>query len=111
MFYREAKGGLVLFVHLIPKGGRDAATGVEQAADGKSYLHVRVRAIPEQGRANKALVKFLAGEMKMPPSAFTLASGARSRFKHIHISGDYAVLVRLCHEKFFHCPATTPCSW
>lgn len=92
MFWREEKDGITLFVRLTPKAAKDVVSGAETAADGKTYLNVRVRAIPEDGKANKALIKFLAKSLRIAPSAFTLAAGATARIKQLHIHGDRAHL-------------------
>jgi uncharacterized protein YggU (UPF0235/DUF167 family) len=39
-------------VRLTPKGGWDAVDGIEQLADGRSVLKVRVRAAASDGEAN-----------------------------------------------------------
>jgi uncharacterized protein YggU (UPF0235/DUF167 family) len=40
-----------LTVRLTPKGGRDAVDGIEQMADGRSVLKVRVRSAASEGEA------------------------------------------------------------
>lgn len=104
MFYRKERDGITLFVRLRPRAARDVITGIEKSADDKTYLAIGVRAVPEDGKANKALIKFLAREMKIPASAFSLASGAAARFKQLHITGDSAVLIRLFDEKLKSLP-------
>lgn len=104
MFYCKESDGITLFVRLTPKAARDAITGIEKSADDKTYLTIRVRAVPEDGKANRALIKFLAREMKIPASAFSLAGGATARFKQLHIKGDSAVLMRLFDEKLKSLP-------
>ena len=47
-------------MRLTPKGGRDAIDGIEQLADGRAVLKVRVRAAASEGEANAALVKLVA---------------------------------------------------
>ena len=55
-----AADGVVIAVRLTPRGGRDAIDGIEQLADGRSVLKVRVRAAASEGEANAALVKLIA---------------------------------------------------
>jgi len=99
MFYRAEKDGLTLFVRLTPKAAKDVIAGVEEAGDGKSHLAVRVRAVPEDGKANRALIKFLTKEIKIPARAFHLAAGATARLKQVHISGDTAEIVQRLKDK------------
>jgi len=77
---------------LTPKGGRDAVEGWEAASDGSLHLKCRVRAVPENGKANTALVELLAKTLTVPKSAVTIVAGAASRRKKVEIAGDPAVL-------------------
>ncbi|WP_455480222.1 DUF167 domain-containing protein [Bartonella sp. B23] len=87
MFYQDNDtNGLSLFVHLTPKASINRIMGVECRDDGKQYLVIRLRAIPEDGKANKALIQFLAKQWKIPSSCITLKSGVKSRYKQLYFS-------------------------
>lgn len=86
-------GGLALWVRLTPKGGRDAIEGVEALADGRRVLKARVRAAPEDGRANEALIELLAKALRTSKSSVSIAGGETGRVKKLFISGDPASLV------------------
>ncbi|WP_455467003.1 DUF167 domain-containing protein [Bartonella sp. B39] len=87
MFYQgDDTNGLNLFVHLTPKASIDQIMGIECRDDGKQYLIIRLRAVPEDGKANKALIQFLAKQWKIPSSCITLKSGATSRYKQLYFS-------------------------
>ncbi|WP_409361458.1 DUF167 domain-containing protein [Bartonella heixiaziensis] len=86
MFYLVDTNGLILFVYLIPKASVDRIMGVECRDDGKQHLVIRLRAVPEDGKANKALIKFLAKQWKIPSSCITLKVGATSRYKQLYFS-------------------------
>ena len=90
--WRATEGGLTLVVRLTPKGGRDAIDGVETMSDGRPVLKARVRAAPEDGKANAGLIEFLAKALRVPKSAVTLASGQTSRVKSLEIAGDFVAL-------------------
>lgn len=60
----------------------------EAGADGLPHLKARVRAIPEDGKANAALIALLAKTLRVPRSSLTLASGSTGRLKRIEIAGD-----------------------
>jgi len=85
--------GVALFLRLTPKGGRDALESVETLADGRKVVKARVRAAPEDGKANAALVALLAKTLGAPKSAVTLVSGETSRVKKLHVAGDPATLI------------------
>ena len=84
--------GLTLHVRLTPKSSRDALEGVETLADGQTVLKARVRAVPEDGKANDALIALVAKSLKTPSSRIRIASGATSRHKVLALEGDGAEL-------------------
>jgi uncharacterized protein (TIGR00251 family) len=92
MYFRKERDGITLFVRLTPKSARDAIEGVEATDDGRAHLKARVRAVPEDGKANAALEKLLAKWLGLAPRDISIASGATSRLKQIRISGDPEVL-------------------
>jgi hypothetical protein len=91
--WAAAAGGVTLTVRLTPKGGRDAIDGIEQLADGRSVLKVRVRAAPSEGEANDALVRLIAKSLGVPPRDVTLAAGATARVKRLTVAGDGPALI------------------
>ena len=90
MRLRVLTGAVSFQVRLTPKGGRDAVEGWAAASDGSEHLKARVRAVPEDGKANAALVSLLAEKLDVPKSAIRIASGAASRLKRVEIAGDAA---------------------
>jgi uncharacterized protein YggU (UPF0235/DUF167 family) len=89
---RLGERGVSLQVRLTPKGGRDAMEGWTEGAGGVSYLKARVRAVPEDGKANTALIELLAETLSVPKSAVRIAAGGSARLKRIEIAGDGAAL-------------------
>ena len=66
----------------IPNAPRDALAGWLGGA-----LKVRVRAPALDGRANDALLAFLAAELGLPRRAVTLIRGEKSRHKVVRLDG------------------------
>ena len=62
---------------------RSKAPGVE--ALGPDEFRVRVRAVPEKGRANREVIERLAGHLAVPPSRLTLVRGASSSHKQVRL--------------------------
>lgn len=81
--------GLRLNVHLTPKSSRDAIESIMLLSDGKPVLKVRVRATPENGKANTALIETLAQALHIPRSTLTLEAGGKSRMKIVGIKGKH----------------------
>jgi uncharacterized protein (TIGR00251 family) len=87
---------VLLSLRLTPRSSRDAVEGIESLSDGRSVLKARVRAVPEDGKANEALLRLLAKTLDVPVRALSLSSGATGRTKVIRIEGSpEAVLARL----------------
>lgn len=84
--------GITLTVRLTPKGGRDAVDGIEQLADGRSVLKLRVRAAASEGEANAALIRLIAKTMGVAPRDIALVAGMTSRLKRLRIAGAGATL-------------------
>ena len=80
--------GLTITVRLTPKGGRDAIDGIEQMADGRAVLKVRVRAAPSEGAANDALVRLMAKSLAVAARQVSLAAGATARVKRLEVAGS-----------------------
>jgi uncharacterized protein len=88
----------VLKVRLTPKSSRDAIEGLEDFGGG-TVLKARVRALPEQGRANAALVKLIAAWLDVPARSVSVAQGTKSRVKQVAIEGDASGLARLIEAR------------
>jgi uncharacterized protein (TIGR00251 family) len=90
--WRTSTGGLSVVLRVTPRGGRDDIDGIETLANGRSVVKVRVRAIAEDGEANRAVTELLAKALHVPKARVRLLSGATSRIKQIAIDGDPAKL-------------------
>ncbi|AZO60662.1 MAG: DUF167 domain-containing protein [Mesorhizobium sp.] len=92
--FRPRDDGIDLFVRLTPKAAVDRIEGIETAADGRSHLKARVRAVPENGAANTALERMMAKALGVPGSAVSVVAGGTSRLKTLRIWGDAAELAK-----------------
>ncbi len=93
--YRIEADAIVLNVRLTPRADRDAVLGISVLADGREVAKVRVRALPEAGAANDALVTLMAKTFRRPKSAATIVAGAGHRLKQVRIAGEPSELVRI----------------
>jgi len=73
---READGAITLTVHVQPAGKRSEVLGLHGEA-----LKIRLAAPAIEGRANAALLEFVAQRLGVPRAAVTLKSGQTSRRK------------------------------
>ena len=67
--------------------------------DGDCILKARVRAIPDKGKANKALTTLIAKWLRVPASSVALSSGGKSRIKSITVHGDSDELLCLAEAR------------
>lgn len=65
---------------------------VAQPQTSHSHLKVRVRAVPEKGKANAALEKLIAKWLGLPKSAVHITAGGKSRIKTLKLDADHADL-------------------
>jgi uncharacterized protein (TIGR00251 family) len=85
--FAAAPGGVSVNIRLTPKASRDRIGPVAMEADGGRVLKVQVTAVPEDGKANKALIRLLAKAWRLPKTALSVKKGVKDRQKTIHIEG------------------------
>ncbi len=74
--------GVEIALHVQPGARRSAIVGVHA-----QRLKVALQAPPVEGRANEALVRFLAATLGVPPRQVVLVGGERSRDKRVELHG------------------------
>ena len=92
-FFRTGRDGVELFVRLTPRASTDRLEGVETGAEGRRHLKARVRSVPEDGAANRALERLVARALGVPASTVRVVVGATARLKVLRVTGDPALLV------------------
>jgi uncharacterized protein (TIGR00251 family) len=80
-FLREAPNGCTLAVRVHPGAKKNAVTGIHAGA-----VRISLTTPPIEGRANEALIAFLAELLHLPRARISLLSGATSRTKALHIT-------------------------
>ena len=88
-----------LSVRVQPNASADRIGDWESDAAGRSYLKVRVRAVPEDGKANAAVEKLVAKWLGLPKSAVRVVTGARNRLKGLEIDGPPELAVKLAGDQ------------
>ena len=77
-----------LAVRVTPNASADRVEGWAMDDAGRTYLKVRVRAVPEKGKANKAVEVVLAKALGLPKSAVRVVTGETSRIKGVDIDTE-----------------------
>ena len=79
---QPATGGCVVNVRVIPRASKNQIQGVLG-----DTLKIRLQAPPVDGKANEALVRFLAETLKLPARNISLLSGKTGRNKRVLLGG------------------------
>ena len=79
---RATTSGCTVNVRVHPGARRNAITGTHDGA-----LKISLTTPPTDGRANAALIAFLADALNIPMSNITLITGATTRTKTLHLEG------------------------
>ena len=74
-------------MRLTPSGGADRIDGRALDTDGKPYLKARVRAAPEDGKANAALEALIANAFGIAKGKVSVARGLSARMKTVEVEG------------------------
>ena len=82
-------GAVVLMLHIQPGAKKTEIVGMYGAA-----LKIRLAAPPVDGKANQALINFLANHLGVSKRSVTLIGGETSRAKRLRIAGIDAETVR-----------------
>jgi len=85
-------GKLKLFCHLQPAAHRDHICGLHN-----QRLKIQLKAAAVDGKANQALLKFLAKWLQIPRTDITIKSGISSRQKTLLINNIDTIPPQLSH--------------
>ena len=81
----ERDGSITLAIHAQPGAKRTEVAGAHG-----DCLKIRLAAPPVEGRANAALVEFLAEQFRVPRSAVTILRGDAARRKTVRVASPAA---------------------
>ena len=84
----ESKDRVILNIHATPRASKSQVQGLHGDA-----LKVRLQAPPVDGKANEALLEFLAKTLGIPQRQISLVSGQTNRQKRIAIHGLTAGII------------------
>lgn len=79
---QRADGSILLTLYVQPRASRNELAGLHGDA-----MKLRLTTPPVDGKANKAVVAFLAKLLKIPKSSVQIISGLQSRSKRIALTG------------------------
>jgi len=95
---RDTPDGCVLTVRVHPGARANAITGTHDGA-----VKISLTTPPTDGRANDALIAFLAERLRLPRARIALVTGATSRSKTLRITGKSAAEVEAALHPIISC--------
>lgn len=88
MFFDETEKGIILRIRISPNSSSCSVKGIFISADREEFLKVDVVSVPEKGKANKELIKFLAKKLGIAKSNLDIVFGELDRYKRVLIKED-----------------------
>ena len=76
----------IIAIRLTPKASSDRIGDIRKMPDSTEQLVVFVTAVPENGKANTAMIRLLSRHLNIAASRITVIRGATSRNKTVQIS-------------------------
>ena len=80
---QKTDDGVIFKIKVQPGAAKNEILGVQEDA-----LKIRINAPPVKGKANRALIDFLAEKLEVRKSEIEILSGHRSRIKKIRVLGE-----------------------
>ncbi len=94
MIFKDTNGAVTFAVKVVPRASKNEIAGFAGDA-----IKVRLNAPPVEGRANDALVNFLAETLNVSRAQIEIVRGETSRIKSVRVRGIRAEQVKTCLER------------
>lgn len=82
VYIRETEQGVIFHIHVVPRSSKSEIAGIQDDA-----LKLKITALPVEGQANDACIRFLSDILSVRKNQITIVSGHKSRKKTIAIEG------------------------
>ncbi|MES2961005.1 MAG: DUF167 domain-containing protein [Pseudomonadota bacterium] len=87
-FLQKNSGHFLLYVKVTPNSAKNKIGEKVIDEKGQEYLKINVTAVPEDGKANEEVIKFLAKILKIPKSKIEILRGETARIKVVKICAE-----------------------
>ncbi|MCE5186130.1 MAG: DUF167 domain-containing protein [Planctomycetaceae bacterium] len=95
LHYTSKDNGIVITVKVVPGSSRSEVVGLHGG-----MLKVKVAAAPEKGKANKALVEFLAKALHLKKTDLEITAGHTASVKQVFLAGaSVDAIEAICKNK------------
>ncbi len=98
MIFNINASDITLFVKITPNASERGIKGVVTSADGIDFLRISIISVPEKGKANKELIKFLSKELDVTKSDIEIISGETNHFKKLQIKNISPHIIKKLQE-------------
>lgn len=98
MVFEKTQKGIVLRVRLTPNSSCCKINGIFIDPNGDEWLKINVISVPEKGKANQELLKFVAAKLKLAKSDLQIISGELDRYKKVLLQADEEKIRCLAEE-------------
>lgn len=85
MYYTKTETGYIIRVRVTPNSSRNTIAGTFADNNSAVYLKINIQGVPEKGKANQELIKYLSKLLHINKSCFELLSGETERYKKLLI--------------------------
>ncbi len=87
-FLKQELTHALLHIKVTPNSAKTKISGKFTDEKNQEYLKVNLAAVPEDGKANEELVKFLSKLLKIPKSKIEIIRGDISRMKVLKVTAE-----------------------
>ena len=87
-FLQKNSGHFLLYIKVTPNSSKNKIGEKIVDEKGQEYLKINVAAVPEDGKANDEVIKFLAKTLKISKSKIEILRGETSRMKVVRICAE-----------------------
>lgn len=86
-FYKTTEEGVEVKIHAFPNSRKNIIEKVLfKDANNETYIKIRVTTVPEDGKANKAIIKLLSKEFDIPKSKMHITRGEKNSKKTVEFN-------------------------
>ena len=90
MFYEKTSEGYIIRIRVTPNSSRCSFSGKFIDSNGQVFIKVNLTSVPEKGKANQELIKYLSKYFHLSKSSFSLISGETDRYKKLLINTPHS---------------------
>jgi uncharacterized protein (TIGR00251 family) len=88
-FCEKKSDHFLLHIKATPNSSKTKISGIFTDEKNQQHLKINLAAVPEDGKANEVLIKFLSKILEIPKSKIEILRGENNRNKTVRIYGEF----------------------